>query len=153
MKKRIGTLRGKPIVVGDSNEMNEYELLAYDTTPIEVPPHESGEKWRLVVEDVILGKSLTGANIVWDAIVKAIENKTYKVIFHEENYMPKQTILIINGYNNFYGSQDTFSGGALSLTLLSGVRNGAWAAYNIFVIASYEDGMVIFSPVENGAPA
>ena len=151
--KKIGNLYGKPVVIGDPNEVNEHQLLAYDTTPIEVPPHSSGKTWRVLLEDVILGRDIKGADIVWDAIVKAIETKTYKVIFREESLIPGQTILIINGHNNFYGSQDTFLGGALSLTLLGGIINGAWGAYNLFVIASNEDGEIFFIPVETGASA
>jgi hypothetical protein len=152
MKKRIGNLYGKPVVIGDSNEMNEYELLAHDNTPIEVPAPSGDGHWRASVEDILRGAIIEGAEIVWDAIVKAIENKTYTVIF-KENYIPDKTILTINSYLNFGGSQDTFAGGLLSLTLLGGIRNGAWGAYNIFVIASNEGGEIIFAPIETGAPA
>lgn len=151
MKKRIGTLRGKPIVIGDSNEINEYELLAYDNTPIEVPAPSGDGYWRALVEDILRGTSIEGAEIVWDAIVKAIENKTCTVIF-KENHIPDKTILTINSYLNFGGSQDTFAGGLLSLTLLGGQRNGAWAAYNVFVLASNEEDFIMFTPIETGAP-
>lgn len=149
MKKRIGNLYGKPVVIGDSNQMKEWELLAYDNTPIEVPAPSGDGYWRALVEDVLLGDSIEGAEIVWNAIVKAIENKTYTVIF-KENCLPDKTILTINSYHNFYGSQDTFTGGLLSLTLLGGMKNGVWAAYNVFVIATKEDGEIYFEHIQTG---
>ena len=155
--KKIGNLYGKPVVIGDPNEVKEHQLLAYDTTPIEVPPHESGETWRILLEDLLYERNITGADILYEAIVKAIQNKTYKIIFNEgpsRGNLP--TVLTINAYNNYYNkTQETFVGGMINVTLLSPMkRNGIWGNFTTSVLISQEEGFgVTIVKVDVGVPA
>lgn len=152
--KKIGNLYGKPVVIGDPNEVKEHQLLAYDTTPIEVPAlPEGGINWRVAIDKILSGDpSTSGIEIFWNAIVKAIENKTNKILFSVD-LIPDKVLVVINGHLNFFGSQDTFNGGMLNLTILGGRINGAWGAYTVFVIASNEGGEIYFNLITNGAPA